>query len=295
MGEFDVILRARRLLKRLPLDALPVPLDAYLNAASEELAGASLVLRRDSTLGSDEPGHSLALGGKHYIVLNANDSAERQRFTACHELAHLLLCLPTEHGDDSAAFARRSPNETLCDVYAAEILLPFPLIKARVEDMNLDFASVDELAALFQASRLATGSRFAVVCDRPCAFVLAKNGIVRYASLSTSLRQSRGWIRPRLPLPASSLAAHLRRGADLDGPIEVPAADWLDDWKRGGLVLEDARHHAQWDQTLSLICFDDDQIPVSADSEHQDEDEEEPALRELDGVLPWPGRRRRRP
>jgi hypothetical protein len=293
MDEFDVVLRARRFLQQLPMDTTPIRLEAYLTAASDVL-GAKIVLRREN-LPAGAAGHTVELGGKHFIEINAADLIERQRFTVGHELAHLILGLPTEHGDSTSSdgFVRRSLNEILCDVFAAEILLPFSLLKARVEDTDLDFAAIDSIAADFQTSRTATGSRVAVVCDRPCAFVLAEAGRIRYASLSTSLRDRRGWIRRGVPLPESSLAAHLRRGSQLEGPIEVSTADWLDDWKRGGVLLEDARLLRRWDQTLSLIWFEDDSISATL-AEDGDQDEEELGLRPLDGVLSWPGKPRRR-
>jgi hypothetical protein len=74
----------------------------------------------------------------------------------------------------------------------------------------------------------------------------------------------------------------------------VAATEWLDGWKGGGFLMEDARHFVPWNQTLSLLWFKDDRIP-DANSEYDDnEDDEEPALRPLDGILPWPSKRGRR-
>lgn len=287
MDEFDVVLRARQLTSRLASDQIPVPLDAYL----EEVAA---VKRHDYSLAADEAGHTVSVAGKRCIVVNGNDPPERQRFTICHEIAHTILGLPSEHDPlTQAAFARRSPNEVLCDVFAAELLLPFHVFRQRVEDTEIGFTGVDDLAGRFQASRTATGSRFAAVCDRPCAFVLAHQDVVRYASLSNSLREGGAWVRPGIKIPQASLAARLRKCSG-DGPIEVPASDWFDDWNCPGLLLEDARYLPRWDQTLSLLWFEDDEIPRRLDPDGG-EAGEEPALRELDGILPWPGRKKRRP
>jgi hypothetical protein len=51
--------------------------------------------------------------------------------------------------------------------------------------------------------------------------------------------------------------------------------------------MEDTRYFQPWDQTLSLIWFDEE-VPALPQSVR----EEEVGLRELDGVLPWPGKRR---
>ena len=33
-------------------------------------------------------------------------------------------------------------------------------------------------------------------------------------------------------------------------------------WERGGALLEEVRHLAQWDQTLMLLWFEDEEIPA---------------------------------
>lgn len=291
MDELDAMLRARRVSSSLTADHVRLPLEAYLKAMKS--IPDDIVLRLDDTLGSDQAGHTVVVAGKRCIIINGNDRPERQRFTACHEVAHIVLDLPTEHENAGSQFARRSPNETLCDVFAAEILLPCHLFQPLVQDSEFGFAAIERLAGDFIASLTATGSRFAAVSDRPCAFVFSQNGTIRYASRSRSLREYGAWVRPNQKVPEASMAAQLIRNAKVDGPIEVSADEWFDDWKRGGDLQEDARHFSGWNQTLTLLWFDDDRVPSSS-SNNLDDDDEEAALRPLDGVLPWPGKSRRR-
>ena len=292
VDEASVTLRARRLSRHLTAGQLQDSLESYVKAIAGLPDG--IVIRRDDSLGEDEAGHTVPIAGKQCIVINANDAPGRQRFTACHEIAHIVLQISTEHDSDGSEFARRSPNEVLCDVFAAELLLPRHLLQPQIEDSDFGFQAIETLADRFVASLAATGFRFATFCDRPCAFVLVKDGFVRYAARSKSFQDVGAWIRPGRKLPGDSMAARLLRSEGADGPIEVDAAEWLEDWKRGGALMEDARHFARWNQTLSLLWFDDDRVPV-ANSEYADEDDdEEPALRPLDGVLPWPGKSRRR-
>ena len=72
-----------------------------------------------------------------------------------------------------------------------------------------------------------------------------------------------------------------------DGPEETDAEIWFSNWDRGGVLLEDARHLAQWDQTVALIWFEDEEVPAPERDRHRRE-EEESGLAELDGVLPVP-------
>ena len=68
---------------------------------------------------------------------------------------------------------------------------------------------------------------------------------------------------------------------------------WFSDWTRDGSLLEDARHLKQWDQTVALIWFEDEEVP-SETLDRRLREEEETGLAELDGILPWPGKKKRR-
>src|SRR5258708_4582516 len=90
MDEFTVVNRAREFVAKVNPKTIPVSVDAYV----AQIGG---VLRCQYDLDPDEPGWSFENGGKHYICVNGNDHEERQRFTICHELAHIVLGLPSEH------------------------------------------------------------------------------------------------------------------------------------------------------------------------------------------------------
>jgi Zn-dependent peptidase ImmA (M78 family) len=286
VDELSVVLKARELINKVSPTIIPVPIEAYV-----EHVGAVLRPRHD--LEPDEPGWCFESNGKHYICVNAKDREERQRFTTCHELAHIVLGLPSEHMElPWWSYAKRSPNEIFCDVFAAELLLPHKLFKPLVEKVDISLAAVDDLAKRFVASNMATGSRFATLVSAPCAFVLSEKGKVRYASRSTTLRDANAWISPRMALPRGSLSERVRAGGTCDGPEETEADVWFDDWDRGGLLLEDARHLKQWDQTVALLWFQDEEVPPPKRERRQEQ--EESGLSELDGILPWPGKKRRK-
>jgi hypothetical protein len=286
MDELSVVLKARALISRVAPTVVPVPIEAYV-------ADIGALLHMDDSLGADEPGYSFAKDGRHHICVNANDRPERRRFTACHEIAHIVLGLPSDHEQlPWWSYAKRPLNEILCDVFAAELLLPFGVLKRFVDKADISLTAVDELAGRFDASTAATGSRFAAVAGYPCAFVLSEKGTVRYASRSATLREAKAWIPPRMALPKGSVCARLYAGGTCSGPEETAADLWFSDWDRGGTLLEDARHLAPWDQTIALLWFDDEELPVA--STERTEEREEQGLTELDGVLPWPGRKRRR-
>ncbi len=294
MDEFRAVLKAREFVREVNPATIPVPVEMY----AREVGAA---IRPQTDLGPDEAGYCFQNNGKHFICTNANDKPERQRFTVCHEIAHIVLGLPSQHGASPWwSYAKRPLAEILCDIFAAELLLPYDLFQPQAEKSTISLAAIDDLAERFQASVTATGSRYAAVVSTPLAFVLSEQGKVRYASRSNPLKDAYAWIPPRLDLPDGCFSKKVRAGAVCDSPAEVDADIWLSDWERGGTLLEEARHLAPWDQTLTLLWFEDGDVPPQkfrddrSEIPEKEEDENDGLLKELDGNLRWPGKRRRR-
>lgn len=287
MDELTAAIKARDLIQRVNVNSIPVQVEPFLTALGCEL-------KVDNGMSPNEPGYCLSRNGKHVIVVNGKDSDERKRFSIFHEVAHIDLKLPSEHtGSPSWSYAKRSPNEICCDMYAAEILLPHRFFKPLVDGAEIGMAALDDLAGKFEASLTSTGSRFATTTNIPCAFVVSEGGKIKYAVMSKALREARAWIARGTSLPLGSLAALLRNGQLAKGPQEIAADIWFNDWRRGGVLLEEARHLSGYDQILSLLWFEDEEVPHEPGA-NSDDQGEETGLKELDGVLPWPGKRRRR-
>ena len=294
MDEFRAVLKARQFVRKVNPAAIPVPVEMYAREVDA-------VIRPQTNLGPEEAGYCFQNDAKYFICTNANDRAERQRFTVCHEIAHIVLGLPSQHGTwPWWSYAKRPLAEILCDIFAAELLLPYDLFQPEAENASINLAAIDDLAERFQASVTATGSRYAAMVTEPLAFVLSEEGKVRYASRSAPLKDADAWIPPRLDLPDGCLSKRVRAGASCDGPEEVDAEIWFSDWERGGSLMEEARHLTLWDQTITLLWFKDGKIPAQkfrdehGDIQEEEEDEDDGLLKELDGNLRWPGKRRRR-
>lgn len=288
MDELEVAMKARAFITNTGPLALPVSVHAY----AEQINGDVKV----EALGENEDAWSVRLpNGKYKICVNCAQNNRRQRFSVCHEVAHVVLEIPTEHNAPSWSYSRRSSGEIACDVFAAELLLPYKLFKPRVDTANMGLTAVRELSDEFDASLVATGSRFATFSREICAFVLSEGGKVRYCARSAPLRNARGWIRSGEPLPTDSLSARTRSGGLQAGsPEEADPDQWFEDWKHDGILYEDAHHLGQWDQTLTLLWFDVHESPLAPRAGNRSDAQTYGGLRELDGNLPWPGRRRRR-
>ncbi|MCY4025392.1 MAG: ImmA/IrrE family metallo-endopeptidase [Acidobacteria bacterium] len=301
LDEFTVVMKARGFVAKAKPSVIPVPLQVYL-------AEVGAVLRRDEDLGPDEPGWSVkSPSGRYYICVNARDPEQRQRFTVCHEIGHIVLGLKSDHATQPWS-AKRPPEERMCDLFAAELLMPEGVFRPLAEGSAVSLASVDELAGRFSTSTVATGSRFAAAISTPCAFVLSEHGKVRYTSRSRALADVNAWVAPHSELPRGTVSHGVRAGGT-ECRGEIDADVWFSDWERGGTLLEEARHLSRWDLTLSLLWFENGSVPRVRDRDRgrrweiegregdewgRDEDEDEYGLRELDGNLRWPGKGRRR-
>lgn len=103
------------------------------------LVAANAEMRESARLGPKEAGNTMYVQGRRLITVNANDRAERRRFTVLHEIAHIVLDLPSKHSegitDDTLySYVRRPPEEVICDTFAAECLLPPRTHFARSEE-----------------------------------------------------------------------------------------------------------------------------------------------------------------
>lgn len=286
MDELAVAMKARDFIAKCGPLALPVLVDVY----AAQIGGVV----KAKALGENEDAWSFRdTNGKYRICVNCLHDGRRQRFSVCHEVAHEALGIAADHAAPSWSFARRPPGEIACDIFAAELLLPHKLFKPRVDAADMGFAAISDLAEEFDASLMSTASRFATFSRELCAYVLSENGKVRYSARSTSLRDAKAWIRLGMDLPSDSYSTRVRAGAAQTGPEEAESDQWFEDWDRDGALYEDVRHLGKWDQTLTLLWFDDDCLPPPP-AERKAWEEDTFGLRELDGNLPWPGKSKRR-
>lgn len=289
MDESDVQHRARTFLSGLDISDIQSDLSAYVKAV-----GAKLVKEE---LGEGESGYTITKpNGKHVITVNSLETEERQRFTICHEVAHLVLEIPSSHVEvPSWSFAKRDPGEVCCDIFAAELLMPYQQWRAKVPDDEPSAEVIEFMAAQFRTSFPAAASRYATLADTPCAFVTMERGLVRYAARSTSLRQARAWISPRSPIPQGSVAHRLRQaGASSQETAEVAQDVWFDNWEKGLDLQEMARHYNKSDTTVALLWFPEEDLPEVEVTRFGSKLVDDGGLPELTGELAWPSGKRKR-
>lgn len=285
MIEFEAEQKARRFVRDVGISAVPVDLGLYV----AKIAGkVSLDL-----LDPGEAGYTMVTGAGPLITINEMDRATRRRFTLCHEIGHLILDLPSEHGHGPDwSYAKRSPNEVCCDVFAAELLLPFVFFTPLARSLTPDFDAVDDLRVKFFASREATASRLAATSRLACGYVLSEGGKVRHMVRSPRLRDAQAWISSGTPLPAGSAAAGLRGGNSGSGSAAYSGDVWFEGWQDVELS-ESSVFIPEYDQTLTLLhCTDQDELdalPRAGIPDRKDSGEDDVLLKPLDGYPGWSG------
>ena len=244
MDEQDVVRKARGFMQGLDLSNIRESLDPYLTKASARV--------REEELDPGESGTVAEIKGKLVITVNSNESIDRRRFTICHELGHKVLGLDSSHQHIPPwGLVKRDMTEVLCDVFAAELLMPHDQFSAACRNREPSLPTMLSLMESFKTSFPATGSRFARLTNSPCAFVNMQGGLVRYAAMSTPLRALGARITLKTPIPARSLAARLRQAKASEYQDEEFSQDeWFENWPSGLDLIELSRHHEASDTTL---------------------------------------------
>jgi Zn-dependent peptidase ImmA (M78 family) len=283
MDELVAIGRARKLVK----DISSPPVDVHALIAAH-----GMVFKESDRLGPGEAGNTVTKGGTTYIIVNKNDDPFRRRFTALHELAHNVLDLPSKHAsgvsdDELERFVGRPPEEKICDVFAAECLVPAHLIQPLINNVLFSVERLLDLTKTFQASRQCIASTFVRNSKELVAYVYAEAGVTQHVISSAALRNAGVFIQGGM-LPTSSAASKAMHAAEDFATQDLDASDWsASDKALHYACYEEALFVPAWKQTHSLLTFE----PVASSIRITDAgDESNELLPELTGYLPWPKR-----
>ncbi len=149
---------ATGLLSRIGVAQAPINATAVASALGAEVRVAEFQNRTTAAAVRKKNGKATIYVAPH--------SAERRRFSICHEIGHLVLHIPdqadAEHHDtdyqmfrSSVASVSEDVNEMEASRFSAAILMPRNLI----EDAYRETQSVEKLAELFKVSRQAMSRR----------------------------------------------------------------------------------------------------------------------------------------
>jgi hypothetical protein len=244
MDEADVTQKARAFVAKVDVSGIREDLTPYVVAANAKV--------KKEELSEGESGYTITKpNGKHVITVNSLETEERQRFTICHEIAHIVLALESSHEEvPSWSYAKRHPNEIACDTFAAELLMPYQQWLSLVPKEEPSLELIQGMAAL-SAHHFPPLRRGSPLSDIPC---LRHHG-ARCSALRGTLHQfATGWglISPRSAIPVGSVAHRLRSSGNSAADTDEVAQDiWFDNWEKGLDLWELSRHYARTDTTIS--------------------------------------------
>ena len=149
------------------LDSAPLPIDPYVLA---KMRGIRDVI--DADIESD--GYILLRKSGYIVHLNKLHTIERKRFTLAHEIGHtFFLDLSHDSSSENEINLEKSDfinadadteEEQLCNVVAAEILMPRKQFVAMIGPLGIGAQSIIDLANAFRTSIRATARRLIALC-----------------------------------------------------------------------------------------------------------------------------------
>jgi hypothetical protein len=162
------------------------------------------------------------------MELRKDRPVTRQNFTCAHELAHTFFyeLVP------SIKYRKHAPNEPqhdpeeerLCDIAAAELLMPRRVFRRVVDDFELSPKSVCDIAATFETSTVSTAIRIASLNVWDTSFILWESKDDQLRPLWLVKRNGRFKRYPKLAIlnPKSSSIYHSCTAA-----TETSASEYL--------------------------------------------------------------------
>lgn len=157
--------RARQLLDEVQVEMPPVDL---------RMVSSFRGVRDIQSVPMLSAGRLVPAGGGFIIQVNRDHSPGRQRFSAAHEIGHILLPDYQRHPsliDDmqTGTYDESREAEYLCDLAAAELLMPMKLFAPAAMEAGFGLDAASQLATAFQASREAAVIRLVQTGLWPCA------------------------------------------------------------------------------------------------------------------------------
>ncbi|MCM1170346.1 MAG: ImmA/IrrE family metallo-endopeptidase [Bacteroides sp.] len=147
------------------------------------------------------------------IVVSKHFTAERKRFTALHELGHLVMVLPAKIEHNEA--------ESLCNAFASELLLPFSVLLSKIGEKRHDI-SLKEVVDIQQ--------QFGISVDA-VMYVLKQRGVItenRYRYFNIKKNKNRTFKndvqRSRIPQESSGRFSRMVYRALADELISISKA-----------------------------------------------------------------------
>lgn len=216
----------------------------------------------------------VGVGDRAIITVNAGAARGRQRFSGAHELGHWMcdrgrIAFACTEQVLAQEWAEDNP-ERRANQYAADLLLPEAMFRARARNREITFATVRELAETFQASLTATAIRLVDFGSFPAMVACNDQGRRRWFRRGPDVP---GVLWPRERVSPLTVAHDILSGqATAPGPTDVPADAWFEHREARRYSVREDSVWVTEDLVLTLVWWKDESQLVDLEEDENDED-----------------------
>lgn len=181
----------------------------------------------------------------------------RKRFAIAHELGHLELNHNPGGVTECAEkhfllwYEGQNQKEVEANLFAAELLMPEEMLRARIERTLPSMELIEGLAADFRTTLTATAIRYVDLCGEKCAVILSTAGQVAWTRRCPEFRY---WIVPKRTLSSNSYAADFFSKGTVSERMETVRLDaWVENASARESIKEQSRALPSYNSVLSLL------------------------------------------
>ncbi len=224
-------LAAQRVISDLGISCIE---DLYL---TNEIAWERGALVLEEKLSGAEARLLIAHPRSLITISTAIPDLNRRRFGTTHEIGHLemhrgqcqVFNCSREDLDSGGLKSRTSPTlENEANEFASCLLMPDQFVRPFCKDLNLNLASVIDLANRFKVSLTASALRFIQVSTEPLAIVISSDGHIRWFEGNKDFFDLGLFVNVGERLSRESLAIRAFQGGSIPSkPGQVPISSWM--------------------------------------------------------------------
>ena len=155
----------------------------------EEIAYALGIVIKEIPIDGSE-GRILINGDTGIISLNSGIThLGKKNFVLAHEIGHFILhknatSLFSDTHKTLSEWYQKGPQELQANNFAAELLMPTSLFKAKVTGRPLGVSLIEEVSNYFRTSLTATFLRYVTLGRFPLMVIFMEDGVVRWKNCS---------------------------------------------------------------------------------------------------------------
>lgn len=212
----------------------------------------------------------LGVGNRAIITVSSAASAERQRFSAGHELGHWMhdrgtvatACIDVNMGGPWTGTDR----ESRANRYAANLLLPVSQFKPRAKNLPMTLNTVRTLASVFRMSLTATALRLLQYGSYPAILIVNDINNRQWFARGAGVPEA---VWPRDSPGSGTLAYDLLRGLPQAESAGVYADEWLANTERRAYSIHEDSAVIAPGVVLSLLWWKNERPLMEIEEEHE--------------------------